>query len=143
MISVARFRTELDRLFEEAVKLVAGQPRAGEWQPSLDVIETADRISILVEAPGVEVEDLEVSVEGGTVTFAGHKRLAPPERSVRFHRVEREQGRFERRVHLLHPVDTHQGAARLEEGLLVVEFPRVREKRERRRVVAVTDGEAS
>lgn len=143
MISVARFRTELDRLFEEAVKLVAGQPRAGEWQPSLDVIETDERISILVEVPGVATEDVEVSAEGGTVRVTGRKRLAPPERSVRFHRVEREQGRFERRIHLLHPVDTHQGSARLADGLLVVEFPRVREKRARRHVLAVSDGEGA
>lgn len=142
MISVARFRTELDRLFGEAVKLVAGQPRAGEWRPSLDVLEATDRIAILVEVPGVAAEDLEVSVEGGAVTCTGRKRLAPPEHPVRFHRVEREQGRFERRVHLLHPVDTHQGTARLEDGLLVVEFPRVREKRRRRHVLAVRDGES-
>jgi HSP20 family molecular chaperone IbpA len=55
--------------------------------------------------------------------------------------VEREEGRFERRVELLHPVDTHRGRARTEGGLLIVEFPKVQEKRARRRTLEIDAGE--
>lgn len=137
----SRFHAELDRLFEEVFNAAAGEPRAGEWQPLLDVVETAGEVAILVEVPGVAREDLEVAVEGRTVTVSGRKRTARPGGAVRFHRVEREEGRFERRVELLHPVDTSGGRARVEEGLLVVTFPRVEEKRARRRTLAIDGGE--
>lgn len=141
MIHASRFHAELDRLFEEVMKLAAGEPRAGECQPGLDVVESADEVAVLVEVPGVRREELEVAVEGRAVVVAGHKRPARPEGVVRFHRVERQEGRFERRIELLTPVDTHRGRARTEAGLLVVEFPKVQEKRARRRVLEIEAGE--
>jgi HSP20 family protein len=141
MIHASRFHAELDRLFEEVMKLAAGEPRAGEYQPLLDVVETADEVVVLVEVPGIPREDLEVTVAGRTVVVSGRKRSGRPEGVVRFHRVEREEGRFERRVELLHPVDTHRGRARTAGGLLIVEFPKVQEKRARRRSLEIEGGE--
>lgn len=137
-----RFHTALDQLFEEILKTAAGEARAGEWQPYLDVLETPEEVVILVEAPGVAREDLEVAVEGRAVTLTGTKRTARHQAAVRFHRVEREQGRFERRVELHQPVNTHEGSARLDGGLLIVRFPKVPEKRSRRRLLTIEDGEA-
>lgn len=142
MIRPSRFHTALDQLFEEILKTAAGETRAGEWQPFLDVIETAGEVAILVEVPGIAREDLAVAVEGRTVTLSGTKRSARPEAALRFHRVEREEGRFERRVELLHPVNTHEGRARLDGGLLIVRFPKVPEKRSRRQALAIEDPEA-
>lgn len=141
MIHGSRFHAELDRLFEEVMKLAAAEPRAGECQPLLDVVETAEEVAVLVEVPGIAREDLEVTVEGRAVVVSGRKRSERPEGVVRFHRVEREEGRFERRVELLHPVDTHRGRARTEGGLLIVEFPKVQEKRARRRTLEIDAGE--
>lgn len=141
MIRSSRFHSELDRLFEEVLKLAAGEPRAGECQPMLDVVESAEDVALLVEVPGIAREDLEVTVEGRTVVVSGRKRSSRPEGVVRFHRVEREEGRFERRVQLLHPVDTHRGRARTEGGLLIVEFPKVQEKRAQRRSLEIEAGE--
>lgn len=137
MIHASRFHAELDRLFEEVMKLAAGEPRAGECQPRLDVVETAHEVAVLMEVPGIAREDLEVAVEGLTVVVSGRKRPTCPEGAVRFHRVEREEGRFERRVRLLHPVDTHRGRARARDGLLIVEFPKVQEKRARKRILEI------
>lgn len=141
MIHASRFHSELDRLFEEVMKLAAGEPRAGELQPGLDVVESAEEVAVLLEVPGVPRDELEVAVEGRTVVVSGRKRPARPEGVVRFHRVERQEGRFERRIQLLHPVDTHRGRARTDAGLLVVEFPKVQEKRARRRVLEIETGE--
>ncbi|HUF77304.1 MAG TPA: Hsp20/alpha crystallin family protein [Thermoanaerobaculia bacterium] len=141
MVTTSRFHAALDRLFEEVLKAAAGETRAGEWQPFLDVLETPEDVAILVEVPGVAREDLEVAVEGRTVTLSGTKRPARPEAAVRFHRVEREEGRFERRLDLLHPVNTHEGRAWLDGGLLVVRFPKVPEKRARRRTLPIEDPE--
>lgn len=137
MSSLSRFHTELDRLFAEAMRLAGGEPRAGECQPCVDVIETDGEVAILVEVPGVAAADLEVSVEGRSVVVAGRKRPRRPEGTVRFHRVEREEGRFERRIELLQPVNTLAGRARTEGGLLVITFPRVAEKRARRHRLAI------
>lgn len=137
MRSLSRFHSELDRLFEEAMKLAGGEPRAGECQPCLDVMETADEVVIVVEVPGTGVADLDVEIEGRTVLITGRKRPQRPEGVIRFHRVEREEGRFERRVELFQPINTLAGRARIEGGVLRVSFPRVQEKRVRRHRVTI------
>ncbi len=143
MISISRFQSELNRLFDEALNLAAGQARAGEWQPPIDVVETPDAIIILVEVPGIPAADLEVAVQGETVTLTGRKHPPPPpEGPSRFHRVERLHGHFERRIDLQRPINSRAGKARTESGLLIVEFPKVEEKREQRRILVVDAGEA-
>lgn len=137
MSSLSRFHSELDRLFDEVLRLAGSEPRAGECQPCADVLETEDEVIILVEVPGVDPAELEVTAEGRAVIVTGRKGSRRPDAAVRFHRVEREEGRFERRMELLQPVNTLEGRARIERGVLVISFPRVAEKRVRRHTVTI------
>ena len=50
---LSRFQAEVDRLFQEAVKLSEGSlPAGGEWQPVIDMVETPTSVTILAELPG-------------------------------------------------------------------------------------------
>lgn len=128
-VRVTRLQAELNRLFEEASQL-ASRPAANVWQPDIDVIETPDLVRIAVEVPGIAADDLAVEIAGGEVVVSGQKSppLAAP--GSRFHCVEREHGRFARRVRLAWPVNTVQGRARLTDGVLWIELPKVREQRQ-------------
>ena len=137
MSRLSRIHSDLDRLFEEAMRLASREPRAGEHEPPADVVEIDGEVVVLVEVPGVAADDLDLAIEGRVVVLTGTKSLRPPEGARRFHGVEREQGRFELRVELLAPVNTHQGRARLENGVLTVAFPKVEEKRTVRRPIAI------
>lgn len=143
MTRLSRIHSDLDRLFDEVMRLASREPRAGEHEPPIDVVETADQVVVLVEVPGIEREELALAVEGRAVVLTGVKRLRSHEGARRFHGVEREQGRFERRVELLHPVNTHKGTARLADGVLTIAFPKVEEKRTLRRPlrIEVIEGE--
>jgi len=143
-LSAHRFREELDRLFREAMGLASGPAEADRWQPAIDVVETLEALLVLVEVPGLAASDLRVEVQGASVIIAGHKRPTRPDPEARYHRLERGRGTFERTIELSEPVNTHRGVARLRGGVLTVEFPRVQEKRERRRILVVEeDGEES
>lgn len=142
LLHISQFQTELDRLFAEALNLMgAGGGDAGEFHPGLDVVETGEALLIVVEVPGMAVEDLTVEVEGGTVTVRGVKppAPAPPDAGVRYHRLERQHGTFVRRVQLAWPVNTHRGQARLTAGVLTVEFPKIPEQRHQVRRLAIDE----
>lgn len=130
---VARLKGELDRLFHEALAFEEATFESGEWYPKIDVVESASAILILAEVPGIAASDLAVEVEGGIVTISGDKRPSAPPRTgrPRHHCVERGRGRFRRRVRLPSPVNSHLGRARLADGLLTVEFPKIQEQRRR------------
>ncbi len=137
MSRLSRIHSDLDRLFDEAMRLASREPRAGEHEPPVDVMETAEEVIVLIEVPGLSPDEIELFVEGRAVVVVGVKRLQPPDGARRFHGVEREQGRFERTIEMLCPVNTHRGRARLAAGLLTVTFPRVEEKRLARRPVPI------
>jgi HSP20 family molecular chaperone IbpA len=76
------------------------------------------------------------------VVISGTKSTALPQaRQVRFHCLERGHGRFTREIHVLSPVNTHQGTARLQDGLLILEFPKIQDKRQEARVLHILEAE--
>ncbi len=137
---ISRFHTEMERLFTEALEL--GADPGTEWCPELDIVETAESILILVEVPGLAPEDIKIEVRGTRVAISGVKMTPLPADKIRFQRIERAHGRFRREVQLFVPVNSHQGRARLTDGLLAVEFPKVEEKRLAARPVPIEETSA-
>jgi HSP20 family protein len=141
-VLVSRLQSELNRLFQEALQLQDPSLEVGEWQPEIDIVEDAATVRVLAEVPGLAAADLTVEVLGGVLRISGVKRVQPPQaRGLRFHRVERERGRFAREVRLLWPINTHQGRARLADGLLTIVFPKVPDQRQRSRALPIEEEE--
>jgi HSP20 family protein len=88
-----------DRLHRQFFSL---QPSAGSqessWEPPIDVLETEQEILILVALPGVDPEEVEAVIDGGTLIVSGRRVLPVELRNARIHRLELPQGRFERRI---------------------------------------------
>jgi HSP20 family protein len=127
---ISRFQAEIERLLQEASQLGSGELPLSEWQPAVDIVESAESVLILVEAPGLLPSDLKVEVRGTQVTISGTKPASLPDgQRLRFHCLERGHGRFVRELHVLVPVNTHRGTARLAGGLLTIELPKIEDKR--------------
>ena len=90
-----------ERLHQSFLNL---HPRAGgsepSWEPPMDVIETEQEILILVALPGVDPDQVEAALDGGTLVISGRRTLPAELRNARILRLELPQGRFERRITL-------------------------------------------
>ena len=71
------------------------------------------------------------------------EQALPEARRLKFHCLERGHGRFSREIHLFSPVNTHKGRARLADGLLTLEFPKIEDKRQEARLLHIEEGEES
>lgn len=137
---ISRVQAEIDRLFQEALQLGVSSVAMGDWQPCVDVVETPETVVILAELPGISAADLKVEVRGTLVHLSGVKAtLLPSDQRPSFHRLERGHGKFAREIHLFSPVNTHHGTARLVDGLLTIEFPKVEEKRHAARLLYIEE----
>ena len=138
---ISRFQAELDRLFQEALQIGESDMPLGEWQPSIDVVETPSSIQILAELPGFLPEELKIEVRGTRIHISGVKSTTslPGSQRVKFHCLERGHGRFSREIHVFSPVNTHQGTARLADGLLTLDFPKIQDKRQEARVLHIEE----
>ncbi|MFB3737932.1 MAG: Hsp20/alpha crystallin family protein [Candidatus Velamenicoccus archaeovorus] len=118
---------ELNRLFGrtfagiEPLRPIA----SGTWMPALDVYETEDEIVAKLELPGIDPEDVDVSVEDSTLTVSGTRELGSEVREEDFHRIERRYGSFTRSIALPQTADTDRVEASFDKGVLTVQVPKV------------------
>lgn len=73
---------------------------AGNWEPPIDVFESERELAIVAALPGVEPQDIEISIERDVLLVAGVRRLPAVARATAIHRMEIPHGRFERRIRL-------------------------------------------
>ena len=90
---------EAERLHRHFFQLSA-QPSAGpSWEPPVDVLETAERLLVIVALPGVAPEHVQVVAGDGTLSVVG-ERAMPAAGHAMLQRLEIPYGRFERRLDL-------------------------------------------
>ena len=89
-----------DRLNREFFRPGGSATQVANWEPPLDIYETEAELWIIAALPGVELPDLDVSVEGNVLFIAGQRRLPAAARGASIHRLEIPHGRFERRIRL-------------------------------------------
>ena len=101
----------------------------GEWAPRVDICENDDEFQIHAELPGVEKQNVKVSVENGVLTLAGERHQDKEEKGWSHHRIERSYGAFMRSFTLPANVDAEHLKAHFHDGLLEVDLPKTAEAR--------------
>ena len=98
--------------------------------PPLNIFEEKNSLIVKAEIPGVGVQDIEVSLEGETLTLQGTRKKNDDDR-LSFHRREIERGNFSRAVSLPIKVDPDSVSAKLKNGILTVTISKADEVKPR------------
>ena len=132
-------RREIDRLFDSVMsggRLIGfdADTRNMTWMPPMDVDEQDDQIRLTFEVPGVNPDDVHISVENGVLTVSGEKKYAREtgDEKKGTRSVERRYGRFERTLTLPQSVDAEKISARYDNGVLTLDLPKASESRRRK-----------
>jgi HSP20 family protein len=107
------------------------------WSPLVDVFEDQDGITLKVELPEVEAKDVDIQLEGNTLTLSGERKLEKSEQREGYHRIERTYGSFSRSFTLPEQVDSEHIAAESKDGVLRIHLPKKAETKPRQIKVAV------
>ena len=110
---------EFDRLFE-------GRP-ANRWMPRVDVFDKDDSLVVRTEVAGVAADDIEVTVEAGTLTIKGGRSFSAEEEKPNYHRKEIFEGSFERTILLPEGIDATAVTATSKDGVLEINIPKLPE----------------
>lgn len=126
-------RREIDRLFDDMVRTGDGDgTQSALWAPRTDISETEDHYTLRMDMPGLSKKDLNIELQGDTLTVSGERKSEHEENKENFHRVERSYGRFFRSFTLPQASDTEQVKATMKEGVLTIEVPKREESKPRR-----------
>ena len=97
---------------------------ATTWRPATDLAESADDFILTTDLPGLDLQDLHISVVDNLLTIAGEKKQMIPSPDRRTHHVERPYGTFRRVLNLPAGVETTQIEATYRDGVLTVSVPK-------------------
>ena len=107
------------------IKPLHGDPVPGASQIRIDVSENDQAFTVRAEIPGVNKQDIHVSVEGSIVTLSAEIRQHDAEREgEKLLRSERYYGSVSRSFQLPAEVDEAQSKARYENGILLLDLPK-------------------
>jgi len=121
---VAGLQDRLSRVFEGFYGRPQEDLTRGAWVPAVDIYSNGQHELVLkAELPDMKEEDIEVAVEGNTLTLRGEKKLDTEVAEDQFHRIERSYGSFARTFGLPPTVDADKVKAEYKAGVLTVRLP--------------------
>ncbi|MFA5867061.1 MAG: Hsp20/alpha crystallin family protein [Actinomycetota bacterium] len=96
-----------------------------DWAPACDIHETSNEIVVDCELAGIDPDDVDVSIQGDTMTIRGERLMSEDVKEKDYHRIERSYGTFVRVLQLPADVVYDKATASFDNGLLRVTVPKM------------------
>ena len=120
---LARLHRGMDNLFSSFF---------GDWPalieqrlwPSVDISDNENELVVTAEVPGCKAEDIDISVQGDTLTISGEKKDSDEKREKGYYYRESSYGSFRRDINLPTDVQTQKVDASCKNGVLTVTLPK-------------------
>ncbi len=124
--NIDQLRQEMNQLFENRLGGEEGNEPGvvTDWRPAVDVQEDSQQYLITADLPGVDPQDIEVSLENGVLTIRGQRQWKEEADKGEYKRVERVRGNFYRRFTLPDTADAEKVKAKSHNGVLEVVIPK-------------------
>jgi HSP20 family protein len=125
-----RLRREMNYLFDRS--FAGREELTAPGYPSLNIWTSEDSAVVTAELPGLNPEDIDISVEGDTLSLSGNRQPEVPQEGGTYHRRERRHGKFSRAFRLPFQVEPDKVEAIFEKGVLHISLPRAEEEKPKR-----------
>jgi HSP20 family protein len=117
---------EIDRFFDDFS--LSGFSNLGK-DMAIDLYEDGDLIVAEMSAPGIDPDNIDITVENGYMRISGVREDVKEEKDKQFYSKEIRRGSFERVVNLPERVDENAVEAEYKDGILKVKMPKLEEKK--------------
>jgi HSP20 family protein len=134
--ALRRHEDPLDDLFRDFFRrpILENAPMV---EPAVDVAESDGEVIVKVEVPGVEKDQLQLTVADDRLTVRGDVRKESEEKRKNYYRQEIRYGAFQRTIPLPTEVDAARADAELKNGMLKVTLPKSKQPKAQEIKVAV------
>jgi len=120
----------IDRFFEDFAP--SNHLEEKNWVPSIDVSENDSAFTVKAEVPGMDKDDLDITLTDGLLTLKGEKKHERNEEEENYHIVESRYGSFSRTLKLPVDVEMSRIDAKYKDGVLTIVLPKTEEKAPRK-----------
>lgn len=118
-----RMRRQFDRFLSDDFGGHRGLLSAGVY-PQINMTEDTDKLYIRAELPGVKSDDIKMQATAKNVSISGERKIEAENEGVRYHRSEREAGKFSRIIAMPIEIDPDRIEAKMKDGILTIHVPK-------------------
>ena len=142
---VVSLQSRLNSLFQDYGRGESdgGALSVASFAPPVDIYEDDQKLVLKLEVPGVKEDELDIQVEGRTLTVRGERKFSSEEKQENFHRVEHRYGTFARSFTLPNAVDAESVKATYDAGVLELSFSKKAEAKPRQIKIGVKSAGAA
>ena len=112
------------RAFQDSVNRLFTEQNGRPWVPAVDIQETENELIVKADVPDMEMKDIDVRLENGTLTIRGERKFEAQKNEGGWHRVERSYGSFERAFTVPETVNAEGVKADYKNGTLAIVLPK-------------------
>ena len=123
--------TQLDQMRRDMARISSalfGRPESRVLSsgvfPAVNIHEDKDSFYVRAELPGINSQDLDLQVTGRNLSITGERKIESHGDGVKFHRKEREAGKFSRVIGLPSDIDAEKIDAKIVNGMLTITIPK-------------------
>jgi len=120
-----------EQSYGPAVQAEETQSLGSTWSPLVDVFEDSEGITLKIELPEVDANDVDIQIEGNALTLRGERKLERADKQEGYHRIERNYGSFSRTFTLPSTVEVGDITAESRDGVLRIALPKKPETKSR------------
>jgi HSP20 family protein len=128
---LAGAREPLFRLFDTFFNEGGEDLATRTWTPPVDIQETDDSYRIQAELPGMQKEDIQITLENNVLRLSGERKFEKEVKKENFHRIERTYGTFSRSFALPTQVSSDKVEAKFDNGVLTITVPKAEQAKPR------------
>lgn len=127
-------RNNLDQVFQNAFQSMdeQSQRNGSAYALALDVSESEDEFLVKAAVPGIQPDDLEITLNNHVLTINGEFKDETQSENVRYHLRERHYGTFSRSITLPSAVNEDEINAQFEHGMLMIHIPKAEQAKPKR-----------
>ena len=119
---------EMNKMFDGVFRGTGDEDYSfSSWTPAVDIAEHDDEYLVKVELPGVNKDEVKLTLENNILTIRGEKKQEKETKKENYHRVERSYGSFQRSFTLPAAVKSDKIDASYKDGILKVSLPKAEE----------------
>lgn len=122
-VELDEIQQRLNRIFADKTAKTPADSFA-DFMPPVDIQETDNEFIVKADLPDVKKDDVKVHLQDGVLAIEGERRQEKEEKGKRFHKIEREYGKFVRRFAMPTDIDPEKVRAEFKEGVLNVVLPK-------------------
>jgi len=130
-LELEKLRDRVERLYfalQDAADMDVS-PAPGTFAPPIDVCETEEAFFVLIELPGISIEQININLTSSQLRIFGEKKRTSKQKIVSHFCSERSYGHFERTVRIRFAVNVSKASAELSDGLLSICLPKQKDRR--------------